>query len=410
MAIINIIFSKNIIFYFTIYLILPIYKSFKYFRAYNLLSGEILLITDEGIIKIDQTTAEQISLYSYNNADILTSKDDIKYISFAQSPLGNYLFCRIKQYIIILYSENGLANTIIQNEISEKFISILTYQNNNEENFLIICFINSNKELQIETYIDLLDQQNLNNKITKKIEYDDGSSEYSIDYGVSCEIMKDLNYQDDLLICFIQSESQFLTGLVFDPENDFSFKYLITGDEKLKNITLIKNAVSPDKTNFLICYEGATLSIFFGCITYNTVNKTWSKSYEFVGCSTGFDDDFEVYYLEDENEYFYYFPISEYQYNVFKLDNDFNIKDSNEKGKCYLFYEDGNFTEKYNTAILYNKNKYISLFSFYLDNYDNFMINEISTQCNKRIYFEGFNSLDHPMKSDLLVNSNIHDF
>ena len=85
--------------------------------------------------------------------------------------------------------------------------------------------------------------------------------------------MKDLNYQNNLLICFIESESFLLTGLVFESKNDFSFMYLVTCDEKSKNITLIKNAASSNKTNFLICYTGIPLILFFGCITYNSINK-----------------------------------------------------------------------------------------------------------------------------------------
>ena len=60
----------------------------------------------------------------------------------------------------------------------------------------------------------------------------------------------------------------------------------------MKNITLIKNAVSSDKTHFLICYTGISLSLFFGCITYNSINKIWSKSYNFIDYSTGLDYDF----------------------------------------------------------------------------------------------------------------------
>ena len=278
MVINMILFSKNLIFYFIINLLFPIYKSFKYFKAFNFQSGEIILITNESIIKIELDTQEQTIMYSFDNTDIFTSKDDIKYLSFTKSPLGNLLFCRIKQYIyIFIKGQNNLSNTIIQNEISEKPISLFTYQNKSGENFLVLCFINSNKELQIELYINLHDGQNLEKKIIKKIEYDDGSSEYSNNYGVSCQLMNDHNYENDLFVCFIQSESLYLTGLVFDPENYFSFLYLITCEEKLKNISLIKSAVSFDKTNFLVCYEEITLTISYGCITYNTVNKTWSE-------------------------------------------------------------------------------------------------------------------------------------
>ena len=116
-------------FFFVFCFIIPKIKTFHYFTAYNLLSGDILLITDEGIIKFDQDTQNQTLI---NEIDNFTDYEDLKYISFLQSPaeLGNYLFCRIKQYIYIISSNSyNLINIITQNEILNYEASIIFYRN-----------------------------------------------------------------------------------------------------------------------------------------------------------------------------------------------------------------------------------------------------------------------------------------
>ena len=57
--------NKNILlfYYLVICIIIPLFKSFNSFRAYNLLSGDIILITDEGIKKLDAETEDQTMIY-----------------------------------------------------------------------------------------------------------------------------------------------------------------------------------------------------------------------------------------------------------------------------------------------------------------------------------------------------------
>ena len=146
---------------FFIIILLPITKSFNYFRAYHLQSGEILLITEEGIKKLNLTTQEQTTIYEIN---LFTSKEDIQYISFAQSSddEGDYLFYRVKQCIyIVSHSSNNLINTITQDKMFQSVVSLIPYENKNHEKLLIICYINSLKELELEVYYNL----NNNNKI-----------------------------------------------------------------------------------------------------------------------------------------------------------------------------------------------------------------------------------------------------
>lgn len=71
-------------------------KSFKYFKAFNLLSNNITLITDEGIFGYNKDKEEPFLIEYYT---LINSQLEQEYISFTQFPLdkGGYAICRVKQ-------------------------------------------------------------------------------------------------------------------------------------------------------------------------------------------------------------------------------------------------------------------------------------------------------------------------
>ena len=75
-------------------------NSFKYYKAFNLLSKSILLITDEGFIKYDSESNTKNVILILNDTSI-NANYEIDYISFAQfsSDEGGYVFGRIREKI-----------------------------------------------------------------------------------------------------------------------------------------------------------------------------------------------------------------------------------------------------------------------------------------------------------------------
>ena len=95
--------AKNVMFILiTIYsLIIPLH-SFLYFKAYNLISSDkIILITNEGIYAYDSQSNEFTQLLE---SSLIGGEEDLKSISFAQSPLenGGLFYCRLKKKNIYL--------------------------------------------------------------------------------------------------------------------------------------------------------------------------------------------------------------------------------------------------------------------------------------------------------------------
>ena len=100
------------LFYIIISLLLSKINSLKYFRAYSLISDEILFISNEGI-KFFKPETQIYSLIC--DLDIIQESSDLEFVSFVQSLYdnGNYIFCRVKQYIFIIsYNDKNLTQKL----------------------------------------------------------------------------------------------------------------------------------------------------------------------------------------------------------------------------------------------------------------------------------------------------------
>ena len=378
---------------FIIFIIIPNIYSVKFFKAYNLLSQELLLISNEGIILLNSESGDKTNILSFN--DIITNENDLQFVSFNQpSYLDRNIICRVKEYIFIFSSlDYYLIKTLTLSHISNKEASVVPFKDKYENEYIFICYINDSKELNIEKYTATEDNIDVSIKdITKIIEYNDNTTEHSKNDGISCQLMNLSEYENNLLICFIQSESNYLNGLAFDPENNLSYLFLLTNKNINIEINIIKSAISSDETNCLICYEGNANSSIFQCIAFNIEYKIWSEHYQFIYYA--FNEnlfDFNVNYIDEKNEYFIYFPNSYLKYFIIQLTNDFLIKNSNDQGKCILEYQLEEFSLKYSFDFLYTNNKYIAIYSYKNTDNDNLITLSIDNFCNFQTILEGFN-------------------
>jgi hypothetical protein len=116
-------------------------KSFKYFKAFNLLSNNIILITDEGIFEYNKESEEPILIESFTLIDSLL---DQEYISFAQFPLdkGGYVICRVKQNIYVLSDDLSFKYGNFQvEELSDVYSVIVPYVANDGRITILLTFI-----------------------------------------------------------------------------------------------------------------------------------------------------------------------------------------------------------------------------------------------------------------------------
>ena len=198
------------------------------------------------------------------------------------------------------------------------------------------------------------------------------------------------------MICFVASESNYLNGLIFDPENDFSYMYLIRYGTSIENINSIKSTVSSDKTYCLICLSQekyitltSKYSYTYGCLIFNFASQMWSKFNNVLENGYGDKFDFEVYYLKN-NEYLVYAPKTSDKYHLYTFDNTFQIINEYEGNKCYNIYEKDYSNEKYSSTIIFNNNQYLFISSQQLNGVDSFTINEIPDDYIYASLFDGF--------------------
>ena len=332
-------------FYIFILAILNI-NSYQFFKAYTLLSKDILFITEEGIIKYLIESDNQITITPIDV--VITDSYELDFISFDQSDEGNYILCRINNYIYIISNEENTV--IISKEISiiEDFIVDIKYYKYQNNNYFIISFINIDGKIQIQKYEFNTDDISLINNVTKEIPNEEGIQGESLDNGISCELMYVNGYSNNVLICFVENYSNLLIALEFDPENDLSFINNTINNKENEGTYDIKTIISPNKQICLICYTKAN----FECILYDSKRKLFSDSVILSESFQGIYSDFDLNYVKDTNEYYIYVAPSTEEILFFRYDEYFKIKEKSNDNNCYTKYTINNFQAKYSSVII----------------------------------------------------------
>ena len=218
--------NNSILLFFIILLSLKIQIiSFKYFKAFNLLSNDLLLISDEGIIKYNTESVYQELIVKSKS---LVSDSNLEYITLTQFPSeeGGYIICRINEYIYALKEDATISyGNIKLEEIKDQYIELVTYTSQDSKKYFIICYINSEMKITLIMYeINFTNFENsiIKNQNTKDITYEDGTIDYLYSKSIACKILDTQNKQNTLT-CFVGSSNNLcLNAISFDQDNNFS--------------------------------------------------------------------------------------------------------------------------------------------------------------------------------------------
>ena len=409
--------KQTTIFYIIFCLLFLKINTFYNFRAYNLLSEDVLLITDEGIIILNPETKEQTLVYYLNDTSFDFSYEEAPYISFADFSYddGNYSFCRIKDKIYIF--ANNFINIITQTEMTNSSVSLIPYQNGNKNKILFVCFINTQKELQIEEYkintnneIQLINKVNnitLIELINVDEDYDEEEDEdflyeevieYSYNHSITCQLLNDKNYTNDLLVCFIETNLHNLKGLVFNPEYNLEYVYLISDKISPFNILLFKSSVSLNKDFIIIVYveHKCTNSYEYYCIIYNIEYKKWSKKYYLDDFRERGIFDFDIIYIRNKDEYLLYYQQNVIgDFEILKLDSNFYVKKQNNSNDYNCYEYKGYLDEFYFPMILlFNNNKLLVLYYYKLGSKRAFLVKYLNYTYNHKCNLNYINIIE----------------
>ncbi len=389
--------AKNIMFILiTFYsLIIPLH-SFLYFKAYNLISSDkIILITNEGIYAYDSQSNEFRELLQ---STLIGGEEDLKSISFAQSPLenGGFFYCRLKKKIFI-YDET--FTSFGRFNIDEEGLCVLNpYKTRLGNNTLIVSYINSDSsKLKIVMYT--INYDNDENIIVSSIETGSismknlkGEEKNVYNEVLSCQLMTLSSYTNKLLTCFsADQENRVMNAVTFDPEKNLELVHYSSDKIQATDPVLIGSAVNPNGKECIVCVLEINKNL--NCLTYN------SETNEFTNFVTLFPDcqpysiNMDINYMSEKQEYSVFCNSGNYlEMDFVVLDKNYNIKskDSN-KNECYHSFSvspEGVYNIKTYNIIYDKKSESYKVLRAYNNNNDNsdvFDLINISGDCDGEV-------------------------
>jgi len=369
-------------------------NSFIRFRAFNLLSENLLLITNEGI-KLYDTSFETIT----DIINITIIPDNFFFSSFVQFPLsqGGYILLKLMNNIYLINKEaNEVISQDTKNEINGIYSKLIAYKSQNNKLYCFISFV-ENYKLKIFAY------KIENSKL--EFDYEIIREENQINFHqnvVSCEIMfSSFNQNNSSLICFTSDKNTHkLIVTSFNPENNLSYIYSLSNDITNLELNFIKSCSSKNKLIAFICFSQELFNP--KCVLYDSKNNIWSEHIT-LASTISIAYDLDINYSIDNNEYYLYFY---YEYNelyFFKFDQFFNLKCTNE-GKCIYTYEIKCGNSEYSSSFICNK----GIYKLYLSCQPDYILEKIDLNGENNADFEytKFNiSKDSPLYSTILFLS-----
>lgn len=409
--------SNNLFFIYIIYslLIIPI-RLFTYFSGFYSLSGDIILLTNEGI---------ELYNTSYNNSSkidvpidgtyIIYSEEEKKKISLTNFPTNdneNFTICCLgpKSYIL----KNNKYQEYIDIKDFETVYKILIPYKFEETNVkFILGAIKLDKTIYYSIiYLRLYNSKNL--EVEKQINYQEetGENVEINENAITCQFMYISNSDDYNLICFFQlyttetivDEEGYeddilhfhLSANVIDVEQNFNVINYFINENESEKIGAIKSVTNEDKKKCLICYNkfNGQNQYLTKCVIYNSEENKWENEFKLYDYCSNKNYFMDFIYINQTQEYLFYCFYGRLTLNVFFFDIDFNLKQINDKYANRTFYlklSNNNVVYASSFVYLHNNNKFMLLYSYTENNFLHFFntkelcLNEISIyDCSKK--------------------------
>ena len=268
-------YNIKLLLFFMIFSLLKIpVISFKFFKAFNILSNDILLISDEGIIKynIKLDIKYLIVSYAMKNPEFTIEYTNVNQFSLDD---GGYTICRINEYIYILSEDASISyGNFTVSEIKKQYIDLIPYITSDSKKAFIICYISAQKEITSilhEINITQLEKSKVISRQAQKIEYEEGNIATLSSIGMGCKMI-DIESKQNVLTCFVTSNDNYMNAISMEQENNFNpIEINRNYINAISSIITVENG--PNKINNLICFFDNSI---LKCIKYNSILKEWS--------------------------------------------------------------------------------------------------------------------------------------
>ena len=316
-------------FLFLILIIISKINLYNYFQVNQLISGNIFLITDESIILQNKDTNQNQSLYSLDINGI--EQPFLNIISFAEYYYNDeeYIICRFKNTIYILYKENTQIAIINDENINEHYCKIIPYKLTNNHLTFIITYINSDNKFNLIVYE--IDKNSGNYTLLKNKVF---NNSYVKD-AISCD------YMNNALVCFLSElDTNNLISISINLEDDYK-EDILSKFQKSYSIEIIKSIVSQDKKVSLVCYIDTSFN--YKCSLFNVEKKVWSNEIALIYYSQKSNYETNIIYISDTSEYILYAYSTPQKIEFLIFDESFKIISKNHQNyTCFISKEFSN--------------------------------------------------------------------
>ena len=249
-------YTKKLYFFLFMFIaLISTIKSIIYLNAFNLISDDILLITDDGIIIYNTNSKNQNLIKSFN----YTVDSNLKSLmNFAQYPSTEegYIFCRVDTHFYIISNiDNSLIEAMTIDEIKDIMISITPYKSKDNQFYCIINYINDESKLVLKSFkINYNTNYSIELEIDKVYDHYEDNTEIILEVGISCELIYSNNNDNNLLICFAEDRSfNSIVAIAFEPEKNMNLLYSSMDTNQNNGAYYIKSI--NNKNICLICYN-----------------------------------------------------------------------------------------------------------------------------------------------------------
>ena len=351
--------------YIIFYTILTPINLLHYFLPYTLFSGNILLLSEEGL-QIYEPNSNNISSI-YNFSSYIGFEGGQSALAFTQysSLFNEYSICSIQDNLFFL--QNGNFSCIkISSEFNYNYKILIPYNiQENYTSFILGLIYNNNLTFRMyNLYIN--ESCEINLMFENIFNYNNASSSYSGSY-ISCELMYYKgNHQNYTLICFTEISNPYkLIANIINITDNFTIIDYLLYPEANAGIGAIKSIVSEDKKSSLVCYS--LISFNSECVIYNSEENKWGSAIKVYDSCSYRDYLMGLLFLDDIREYAFYCHSNNYVLNIFLFDKYFNLKipDINKQNYANFTFYLNSLLNVYSSSLVYmpTKHKFLILYS-----------------------------------------------
>ena len=225
---------------------------------------------------------------------------------------------------------------------------------------MISVFANEAQNLELKLYKfnysnlsgNLLEYKGVN--IQKAFRQDSNNNEIVFNKRVSCEITYSTEYSQEVLSCFLMNDQSLFLVINFNPENVSPISFS-NNQIKTTGNNMIVSAVSPDKKKCIVCFIDFATNFY--CSLYDSETNELSEPVIFMTKCMQLEYGADIQYISEKKEYIGYCLLGNSRKNIIKLNENFEVKESENNSKYYISVsaQGGQCYNVYSMSVLYIK-------------------------------------------------------